>query len=197
MYTPTRDTTGEADIPRLVREAQEGNEDSLSRLYELLSDRIYRYILMRVSHRETAEDITQVVFIEMIRSLPRYTERAGAKFSTWLFQIARHRLIDHYRRQKTVLSLDETLESHPNMQVDPAPPPDDALVSSGNLTNLLKHLSERQQTILHLFFQEEMSLREIADILDISIVSVRVEKHRALKKLKHMLLVKDSHLPLI
>lgn len=177
-------------IDELVRKAQGGDEDSMGRLYELLSDRIYRYIIRRVSHRETAEDLTQTVFLEMIRSLPRYTVRAGAKFTTWLFQIARHRLIDHYRRQKIVIPLDETLESHPDLQVDPAPPHDQQL--DERIAQLLATLPERQQEIIHLFYREQMSAGEIAEVLEISALSVRVEKHRALKALQRLLSGRDA-----
>lgn len=181
------DTVSPQDISRLVRDAQLGSEASMGRLYEVLVDRVYRYLLMRVSHRETAEDLTQQVFIEMIRSLPRYKVRAGAKFTTWLFQIARHRLIDHYRRQKTVLPIDEAPESHPNLQVDPAPVPDDEFIRDGRLTESLQRLSERQQSIIHLIYREQLSPGEVAEVLNISVISVRVEKHRALTKLKKLL----------
>ncbi|MFH1235742.1 MAG: RNA polymerase sigma factor [Parcubacteria group bacterium] len=171
-------------INELVRGAQGGDEDSLGCLYELLSDRVYRYIVMRVSHRETAEDLMQTAFLEMIRSLPRYKIRVGAKFTTWLFQIVRHRLIDHYRRQKIVLPMDEAVESHPALQTDPAPP--DMGDSDKHLLSAIAALPERQQTILHLYYREDMSPSEIAEVMDISVISVRVEKHRAISKIRHL-----------
>ena len=171
-------------INELVRGAQGGDENSLGRLYELLSVRVYRYLITRVSHRETAEDLMQTAFLEMIRSLSRYKIRAGAKFTTWLFQIVRHRLIDHYRRQKIVLPLDETVESHPDLQTDPAPP--DVGESSKQVLSALGTLPERQQTILHLFYQEDMSPSEIAGVMNMSVISVRVEKHRAINKIRYL-----------
>ncbi|MFA6391671.1 MAG: sigma-70 family RNA polymerase sigma factor [Patescibacteria group bacterium] len=180
-----KDKNSTEEIQRLVHEAQAGDEMSVTRLYELFSERIYRYIILRVSHRETAEDLTQTVFLEMIRSLHRYKKQEDVKFTTWLFQIARHRLIDHYRRSKTVVPIDELADSHAELQVAP----EEANVDSyyARVKKILHKLSEQQQSIIHLSYKEDMKPAEIAKITGMSAITVRVEKHRALNKIREML----------
>ena len=64
-------------------------------------------------HEDTAEDLTQEVFMKVYHSAPSYQPRA--KFKTWLYQIARNRVIDYYREKKLTVALEEvenTLEYH-------------------------------------------------------------------------------------
>ncbi|MFA6272327.1 MAG: RNA polymerase sigma factor [Patescibacteria group bacterium] len=180
-----KDKNGTEDIQKLVQEAQAGDSMSVTRLYELFSDRIFRYLILRVSHRETAEDLTQTVFLEMIRSLSRYKKQKDVKFTTWLFQIARYRLIDHYRRSKTVLPIDELADSHPELQVEPEEVNVDPYYLK--IKNVLHKLSEQQQNIIYLSYYEDMLPGEIAEITGLSAITVRVEKHRALTKIRNIL----------
>ncbi|MFA6525401.1 MAG: RNA polymerase sigma factor [Patescibacteria group bacterium] len=180
-----KDKNSPEDIQKLVQGAQAGDSMSVTRLYELFSERIYRYLVIRVSHRETAEDLTQMVFLEMIRSLHRYKKQKDVKFTTWLFQIARHRLIDYYRRNKTILQIDELADTHVELQVEQEEVNVDSYYS--RIKKILHKLSEQQQNIIHLFYYEDMSPGEIAEITGMSAITVRVEKHRALTKIRNIL----------
>jgi RNA polymerase sigma-70 factor (ECF subfamily) len=176
----------ESSVQSTVQNARQGDIDSVGRLYDHFSQKIYRFFVFRVKTVEEAEDLTQTVFLKMIRSLPRYRQKAGATFSAWLFQIARFTLIDHYRTNREIVSLD-MVENLANPQLQSAP----VLVSldrrAKQVQQLVKQLPEAQQTVLHLSFVEEMSPREIARAMRVSVISVRVWKHRALKRLNQML----------
>ncbi len=172
----------EDDIQAIVASAQGGDADSVAKLFELFSDRIFRFFRVRISDTKTAEDLTQTVFLEMIQALKRY-KRQEAKFSTWLFQIARFRLIDEYRKNPPPLSIDESLQNHPSLIVDP--PGEISLPR--NIDSAFAKLPERYQTILHLRFREDFSYREVAYSMNISEVHVRVLQHRALNALRKLL----------
>lgn len=169
------------DIPQLVARAQAGSEDSLSQLFDTFSNRIYRFFILRTSNKEIAEDLTQTVFLEMIQALPRYKQQTGAKFSTWLFQIARFRLIDHYRKQRPQVALEDAPEpSHePLSNVDP--------LSTQQIERSLNQLPERYRTVLHLRFREELTTTEIAQVLKTTPLNVRVIQYRALRALRQLL----------
>lgn len=169
----------EEGIQILVSQAQSGDSGSVARLFELFSDRIFRYLRLRLSEVEIAEDLTQTVFLEMIQALPRYQPSPKAKFSTWLFQIARFRLIDHYRKHRSTVDIDEVaIQGHPNLSTDA---PEFEL----NQTDAaLAQLPEKYRTILHLRFREELEPKEIAQVMKISVMNVRVLQHRALRKLR-------------
>lgn len=172
-------------IQDLVRNAQTGDSESIAELFRLFSDRIFRFVRYRVGDVATAEDLTQTVFVEMIRSLPRYKEQKNAKFSTWLFQIARFRLIDHYRSRRNTVSLDHDVPDGTEPQA-PVIHEESALIDRA-----LAHLPERYQTVLHLTFHEDLDDKEIATILRIGKINVRVLRHRALRALRAYM--NDNH----
>lgn len=166
------------DIQKLVRSAQTGDSESIAELFRLFSDRIFRFVRFRVGDVATAEDLAQTVFVEMIRSLPRYKEQRNAKFSTWLFQIARFRLIDHYRSRRNTVSLDHDV---PDGTEPPAPVMNEERVI---IDRALALLPERYQTVLHLTFREDLNDKEIAHSMRIGKINVRVLRHRALRALR-------------
>lgn len=172
---------GVADIAELVRQAQAGDREAIGTIFDRLKQRIYRYLMMRTANRETAEDLLQTTFLEMIRALPRYKVQTEAKFSTWVFQIARFRLIDYYRKQGRTVPLEEThdLADQASVQADP--------FDQAQIVAALRILPEKYQTILHLRYREDLSTGEIAETMKISAINVRVLQHRALRALKKAL----------
>jgi RNA polymerase sigma-70 factor (ECF subfamily) len=173
-------------IQAWVQAAQAGDEASIGKLFEFFQNRIFRFLAYRVNSQADAEDLTQTVFLEMIRGLPRYKPRRNAKFSTWLFQIARHRLIDYYRSNKPVMEIGALVESkNPGLQVPAQEFELDTRTKA--LKQKLKLLTEKQQTVICLMFVENYDISEIASLMRISALQVRVLKHRAVKKLSQLL----------
>ena len=170
------------ELRQLVRDAQAGNQDSVGKLFELLSDRVYRFLLLRTSSVEVAEDLTQTVFLEMVRSLPRYKEQSNAKFSTWLFQIAHFRLIDYYRQRHQDVAIDAIpeLPAEEREITDP--------VDLARLDDALHELPDRYRTVIHLRFREGLSAKEVAQIMNTSSINVRVLQSRAVAMLRKLLL---------
>lgn len=169
------------DIAALVARAQHGDRECIATIFELLHGRIYRFFAFRTSERETAEDLTQTTFLEMIRALPRYKVQTDAKFTTWLFQIARFRLIDHYRKSGRTIPLDEAPEP-----IDK----DEERMDSFDVEAMdtaLKQLPERYQTVLHLRYREDLTTGEIAAAMRTSALNVRVLQHRALNALRRII----------
>jgi RNA polymerase sigma factor (sigma-70 family) len=107
--------TNEKQIDILVLEAQNGCSDSFGELYDQFLDPIYRYIYLRVSSVEVAEDLAGEVFFKALKSLKKYKKRKNLPFSAWLFRIAKNILIDHYRKH---VALDEIPETIPDESSD-------------------------------------------------------------------------------
>lgn len=170
-------------LETLLEDAKAGKDSAFSKLYELYFDKIFRFAFYRVSHKEVAEDITEEVFIRAFTSLSSL-DKAGS-FESWLYQIARNRIIDYYRAKKLLLPLDDlenTLEYETN------------IIDSVNLQfdqkiflKVLRDLPEDQQTIVRLKFYEDLSNTEIADLTGKTEGSIRVLQHRALIKLKELI----------
>lgn len=180
----------EADILGIVRQAQSGDTESVGRLYDEFHQRIYRFFYYRVGIRETAEDLTQTVFLEMIRSLPRFVARTATPFSAWLFQIARHRLVDHYRQRGETLSLDQIVVCrHSPVAVEPAELTYDA--RSERVRQAIVQLPDQMRRVIQLSCLEDMDTADIAALMETTMVHVRVLKFRGIRKLKQLLNVAD------
>lgn len=170
---------------KLVREAKKGDREAFTRLYEHYVDSIYRFVLLKVNNREEAEDLTNETFLSSWQNLPVYEER-GLPFSSWLYRIARNKVIDHYRVRKAPISIDVVEE--------------DAVVVASNLERAvdialdvdrvkacLVRLTPEQKDVTIMRFVEELSHKEIAEIIGKSEGAVRLIQHRAIATLRAML----------
>ena len=82
-------------------------------LYDEYYPKLYAYVLMRVRHREMAEDIVQQTFLKALDNFKSYKPRWGATFGSWLFQIAKNELIDRGRQnQKLTFCQTEVLDTN-------------------------------------------------------------------------------------
>ncbi len=164
----------------LIIAARQGEQAAYTELYDLFFEKIYRFIFFRVGHKEVAEDIAEDVFIKAFKSLGSLQQ--DKLFESWLYQIARNRIIDYYRSKKLVVPLEEvenTLEYETNV-VDIV-----NLESQQKIfIKLLKELTPEQQSVIKMKFLEGLENDEIAAALEKNEGAVRVIQHRAIAKLK-------------
>lgn len=78
------------------------------------ADARFHFAKARVKDRAAAEDLVQDTFVAAVRSQKRYTGRSSEK--TWLFGILKHKLIDHYRKQKNVVNVNDFIEDPDQME---------------------------------------------------------------------------------
>ncbi len=168
----------------LVRRAQQRDTEALTELYRRYAPRIYRYCLFHVVNDVVAEDITEEVFLNMVESLPRYVDR-GIPFAAWLYRLARDRVADYHRREarRPTEALTDNLR-------DAAPPPEDQALQRAELRGLrqaMAQLSEVDQMVLTLRFVEGYDVEETARQMSKSIGAIKVQQHRALRRLARLL----------
>jgi len=142
-----------------------------------------------------AEDLAQHVFLQVFKSAARY--EVSAKFSTWLFTIARNLCLNEIRRRSRhpADSLDATFpdsEDQPMRQVEDAkavPAPDSVMRSEleDKIEEALSELPEKQRTAILLCRGEEHSYEEIATILGCSVSATKSLIHRGRETLKQLL----------
>lgn len=91
-----------------------GDADSFARLYERHKGPTYRYLLRHTSDRASADELHQDVWMRVVKARAGYAP--DARFTTWLYTLARHRLVDHWRSQRGArfTSLDEETDSEPD-----------------------------------------------------------------------------------
>ncbi|OWA35366.1 hypothetical protein B9G55_12020 [Saccharibacillus sp. O16] len=168
-------------IRRIRRSGDRASADCLVRHYY---DEIYRFIRRQVSSEDVALDLTQEIFISMLRSIAHYEERGGASFRTWLYRIATNKLIDWYRsRAYRNRSLTLTLDD-----VEPIDDTDFTrlLENSEFVEEVFAFVSELPsdtQKIFRLHLFGGYTFREIAELVDLSEGSVKTRYYRLIHKL--------------
>lgn len=163
----------------LVSRAKEGRGEAFGILYERYVANIYRYLFSHTGDRQDAEDMTEDVFLRAWRSIGNYQEQ-GVPFLAYLFRIARHVLIDHYRRagsESKKISTEDILLS------DNRPGPADTIGASMENAQVhlaLKSLRDDYRQVLSLRFLADLTPEETAQVMGRSAGAIRVLQHRAL-----------------
>ena len=183
MFENKNEIKDTGQLKKLIHEAQNSNE-GFNKLCEVCLTPVYRYILLRVRHKETAEDLTQTVFLKAFNSLSKFRE-IGKSPLAWLFTIARNTIIDFFRANgKVQIESDEMLAFipvHDNFVEQLDIKQDVKLIK-----NLLTNLSPEQQEVLILKFINDLTNKEISALLSKSEESIRQLQSRGLKNLKKM-----------
>ena len=156
---------------------------AVATLLDRYRDRVYAWCWRHVRERELALDLAQDVLIAAYRNLTGFGERA--RFSSWLFAIARNRCLSERRRQRPPLQDDEVLA----LVADERPGPDRALEESLDEQHLLaairRHLTPLEQDALWLRVHEQLPVDEITQLLDIQEQSgARAVLQRARRRLR-------------
>jgi RNA polymerase sigma-70 factor, ECF subfamily len=162
---------------------------AVSRIYTAYAPALFRFFMANVGDRHQAEDLTGTTFVSAIEGLPRFYGPVEA-LGGWLFQIARHDLYDHRRRQAR--SRIEPLEDHlPEAAAaagaaDPEELAIDRLEGSRVLA-ALRELSPDQREVLLLRMAAGLTAPEVAETLGKTTGAVKALQHRGLASLARLL----------
>ena len=153
-------------------------------LYNAYFPKVFAYVYGRVQDRELSLDIVSDVFEKAfikVKSL-----RSPDSFGSWLFTIARNEVSSHWRKEKPAAKAAQAAAWENEIHHQPRGPEETVLHKERlhALTLLVQQLPKREQEIIALKFDGELTNREIAAILDTSEVNVRVTIFRALRKLR-------------
>ncbi|MDX1992472.1 MAG: sigma-70 family RNA polymerase sigma factor [bacterium] len=161
---------------RLLRLAQH-DPSAFAPIYEHYFDRVYHYCLRRVDDPQEAEDLCSQVFTRVLTGLHTYR---GGLFAAWLFQIAHHVVVNHYRARRV-----------PFVSLDTLDLPDDTTwdtleeAEAGRLLGqLIAELTDEQRELVALMLDAELTSSEIGAILGKSAGAVRIQLHRIIKALR-------------
>lgn len=155
-----------------------------SQLYTQYFDSVYSYVYFRLRNRPETEDLVSDIFLKAVSAAATYHWRPGASEKSWLFAIARNTLIDHYRKKRL-----------PTVDVEEVDVPDTTDLSAEldtrsqfkQVLQAMTQLPDRQQEIIILRYQSDLSNTEIAKLLGITQSSVSAALTKATQTLKHLL----------
>jgi RNA polymerase sigma-70 factor, ECF subfamily len=166
-------------IDQIISKIQAGDSELFGDIFDNYANRIFRFILLKVSNRDDAKDILSETFLGAYQSINRY-KPGKAKLSTWLFSIARRKIADYYRKNRKTISLDKvSLISNMDLASDI-----ENKLECEKLLEKIQTLPDSLKEIIILRYVEELDYQEIAKITCKNINHIRVLCHRAVKKLK-------------
>lgn len=183
--------TDEADEALMLAYAH-GDASSFERLYARHKGPTYRYLLRHTSERATADELHQDLWLKVVHARNRYAP--DARFTTWLYTLARHRLIDHWRSRRGVhfTSLDDDAD------VDTDADPADGAAAGGDdpltltidaqagrrLVAALAGVPAPQRDAFLLHVEAGLSLDEIAQLADVPAETIKSRLRYAYRKLR-------------
>src|SRR5690242_4719400 len=175
VYTPQALSLAQPDLG-VLRKAQRGDERAFSLIIRAYETPVYNYVLRLVGgDRTLAEDLTQEVFLRVFQGLPSFSLRS--KFTTWLFQVTKNRVLDELRarerRPRSVCSLDEVA---PFEVLDQ---PLERIEAVDALWRAVENLNVDLKMALLLRDVVGLAYSEIADALEITLATVKWRIYKA------------------
>src|SRR6187200_3303399 len=169
----------------IISRVLKGEQNAYAELVNRYQAYVFTLVLRMIKSREDAEEVAQDVFIKAYRSLADF--RGESKFSTWLYTIANTSSITFLRKKKLDI---QSLDNENTFELADS-------VDSGFRANLVEQkskqsmvnsaiamLSPEDAEVITLFYKNEQSLQEIAQILKLEANTVKVRLHRARTRLK-------------
>lgn len=179
----------EREDQEFIKEYLLGDQEAFRVLVEKYTPSIYNFS-RRFVGLDYADDITQDIFIKIWKNIKRF-DVDRASFKTWIFTITRNTITDYLRKRKMInfSSLDNEREFFTDNIVDEEILPDEVLVKLEDkelLNSLIDKLPNNYKEVLILYYQEDMTFKEIGELLDKPLNTVKSYHHRALIALRKM-----------
>jgi len=170
---------------RLMKLIGEGDENALRMLVHKWQGPIINYFFRSLHSVQTSEDLAQIVFIRIYRNAATY--RPQARFSTYIFHIARNILINEFRRMhRKPAELYDPTDFTPEISSEDTVTRNCAEIEEA-FAKAIADLPENQRTALLLLKQQEISYEEIATIMDATVPLVKTWIFRARQHLRESL----------
>lgn len=168
------------DEKQIIEKCQNGDTEKFGLIYDKYVKKIYNFIYYKTFHKETAEDILSQVFFKALNKINSYNPNSGS-FSSWIYKIARNQIIDHYRTKKNNINIEDVwnIEDGSNISLDA-----ENKIKLEQVKKYLSKYSAEQRDIIILKLWEEMSYKEIAEIMGKSEAGCKMMFSRAINKLR-------------
>jgi RNA polymerase sigma-70 factor (ECF subfamily) len=159
----------------VLRKAQRGDERAFDLLVHAYELPVFNYVLRMVGDRQLAEDLTQDIFLRIYQGLPQFSLRC--RFTTWIFQIAKNRVLDELRarerKPRSAVSVDEA----PPLEVLDAPVEQTEAIDA--LWRAVEALNPDLKMALLLRDIAGLSYNEISDSLEVTLATVKWRIYKA------------------
>ena len=173
----------------LIQLVREGDLSAWGELIQIHQDQLYNSIVRVVGHPDRARDVVQDAFIQAIENISRFDGKS--QFFTWLYRIAFNRAMSMYRKHKSEVSLEVARENAGDeTMADAQDQPEDRVLQSELVEEVhqaLEQLSAEHRAVIVLREIEGCEYEQMAEILEISLGTVRSRLHRARSEMRRLL----------
>ena len=170
------------EVKYTIKRVKDGDKEAFSSLVNAYKDMVFTVCLRMLSSDADAEEAAQDVFVKAFRSIGSF--QAKAKFSTWLYRIAYNHCISVIRKKVKMIDL---VDDIPEGEVDEGEMNGLDKISAEERSKYLKlaieSLAETDAVVVTLFYYDELSLEEIAQVTGLSSSNIRIKLHRSRKKM--------------
>jgi len=166
---------------------QAGDAAAFEVLYSRHKGGVYRYVLRQCGNRSTTDELFQDVWMKLIQNRGQY--QVKARFTTWLYTIARHHLIDYYRKTGMAWTRTDAAELE-GIEARHQDQPENRLALQQDTSRLLAEidaLPALQREAVLLKEEAGMSLQEIATLTGVNIETVKSRLRYAIRKLQQVM----------
>ena len=180
----------------LIRRVRQGDQQAFTQLVSLYQQQVFKLAFGFFQDRDDAMEIVQETFLRLYQRIHRF-EQVGAQtaFKNWVYRIAYNLCIDFYRKFKKKKAGDkEVYEFYETRDQETTNPEDhlDRLHFKHTLKKCVMRLSKRQQMVFMLKHYSDLKHREISNILNLSVGTVKSLYHRAVKNLEKRLIAEPA-----
>jgi RNA polymerase sigma-70 factor, ECF subfamily len=171
----------------LISKCKNGEKFAFEALIGKYHPLIFKYLCKISGDEVISEDLVQETFIKMIRSIDKFDLKGSAKFYTYLICIAKNCYIDYYRKEKK-RSKDISIDDHIGFQAGNNI--EELVISKMENMNILEavnDLTDNQKMVIKMKYIEELTTKEIGDILNIEPKTIKSRVHNAVIKLRKAL----------
>ena len=183
LVSPTAIEPVMEDEAELIRRAQKGDSPAFAHLIDRYYERLHRFLFRLTRDTHLSEDLTQETFLKAFANLSRF--QAGSYFKAWLFRIAHNNWVSHHRATKKVR---DTLPEEISEENEEEPL--DLLIGKESLTRIseaIEQLPEDYRIAFLLRIDEQLSFREIGEILGLTEETARWRVFKARRMLQDLL----------
>jgi RNA polymerase sigma-70 factor (ECF subfamily) len=164
-----------------------GDTQAFSVLVDVYKDLVFTLAIRMLKNREEAEEVSQDTFIKIYKALPKF--KGESKLSTWIYKVAYNTCLDQIKKNNR--RYDEVaIDSFSENQIKTLDNALDALEEKEQqkiIQECLQQLAGKDSFLLTLFYFEELSLEEISKVVNMEANTVKVNIHRARKRLGNIL----------
>ena len=172
----------------ILKKIKNGDNEAFGELYDFYAPRVYRFVRLKVDSQETAQDVTSEAFLKIWQYLQEQ-RKIRERFQALLYKIARNLVIDFYRsRSIQEILIEDNLEEF--SEVEDEETSDKLVIRQEEMVEVKKALIRihpNYQDVIVWYYLDELTIPEIAEILEKNEGTVRVLIHRAIKSLRNVM----------